>query len=196
MWTNTEQHTISVTESGKPIKFHYHEEGFDARDHHEAAGLHDRKRNEAAIRASRYEKLGYKGAANGYRKLAAHHGRQAELHFAKVLPAKNKAPATKPGNSTKPSPVAQGGYRPALKKADESPPSKSQGGMVGYHQPPGSDTAEAYFRTHEDATAYANSYVGHPGVSCSRPFKIRLRDGKTKEEYDGYVVTMKQWSLD
>lgn len=114
MWTNTEQHTVGATESGKPIKFHYHEEGYDARDHHEAASWHDRKRNMASVQAAHYKKLGYLGAANGYTKLAAHHGRQSELHFAKVLPAKNTAPTTKPGNSTKPSTAAP---RPVAPKA-------------------------------------------------------------------------------
>lgn len=114
MWTNKEQHTIGVTDSGKPIKFHYHEEGLDARDHHEAASLHDRKRNMAAIEADKYKRMGYLGAANGYAKLAAHHGEQAGKHFKKVLPAKHQPAVTKPGNSTKPSSAAP---RPVSPKA-------------------------------------------------------------------------------
>jgi hypothetical protein len=86
-----QQHPIDATESGKPIMFHYHDENYSPADHHEAASAHDRHRNQYALWASRAESQGLKGSANGYRKLAAHHAKQSQLHFEKVLPAKTKA---------------------------------------------------------------------------------------------------------
>lgn len=103
MWSKHPQYTIGATESGKPIGFHYTEgedgEGrFNRLDHHEAATLHDKKRNMAAQRAGEYDKLGLKGAANGFRRLAQHHAAQASLHMAKVLPAAQKQPQVRFAN--------------------------------------------------------------------------------------------------
>lgn len=89
MWNKFAQHAIGATTSGKPINFHYQDDGYSSSDHHDAASFHDLKRNKAAQLASHYDQLGLKGAANGYRKLAAHHGAQATMHMDKVLPKKS-----------------------------------------------------------------------------------------------------------
>jgi len=198
MWDKKEQHTIGVTESGKPIKFHYHEEGLDARDHHEAAGFHDRKRNFAAVQASHYKQLGYMGAAKAYEKLAAHHGQQAGLHFANVLPAKNTKPVTKPGNSTKPSSAAPRptSPKPAVTATTKPFLNKSEQSKIVGSSNHGGGQSTLYFKTHEDALAHAAKFTGHPHISASSPHKVRLRDNKSGEEYDGFGVHMKTWSLD
>lgn len=81
MWSKYPQHTIGATEQGRAVHFHFDPKGdLDQRDHFEAARMHDQRRNRAAVEASRYKKLGMKGAENGYRQLAAHHAAQTTLH--------------------------------------------------------------------------------------------------------------------
>jgi hypothetical protein len=106
MWSKMPQRAIGTTTSGKAIGFHYSEGGdgaqkFNHFDHYDAAHFHDRKRNNAAMMASHFENQKLHGAANGYRKLAAHHAEQSKKHMAHVLPASTKQPVTKPGNQTK-----------------------------------------------------------------------------------------------
>lgn len=108
MWHLHPQHVIDVTESGKPIHFHYSEGDAENKytpvDHHEAATAHDRRRNRDAQMASHLEKIGLKASANGYRKRAQHHGAQATLHMDKVLPQAQKEPKIQQPKKPEPSP--------------------------------------------------------------------------------------------
>ncbi|MEM4379074.1 MAG: hypothetical protein QXL01_00105 [Thermoplasmatales archaeon] len=56
-----------------------------------------------------------------------------------------------------------------------------------------------YFKTKEEADKhyeYCNPPGGRPDLSASAPRPVRLVDHETKEEFDGWVVYVRSWSLD